>query len=379
METEKNNNPILAICYDFDKTLSPEDMQAQGYIQSLGLTVSKFWEESNDLAKEHEMDKNLAYMWKMVEESRGIFYNSKEKLASDGSKIEFFPGVQEWFSRINSYGLEHGICIEHYVISSGLKEMIEGTSIAKEFKKIYASSFFFDDHGVPIWPAQVVNYTNKTQFLFRIEKGVLDVNDDKVNSQMPEDQRRIPFRNIVYIGDSATDIPCMTVVNNRGGHSVGVYNPSSGGKSKVIDLIKGNRIKYFAAADYQDGQELDSLIKSIIDWTSSNEKLMGRHFKCYTEAAERINETEMAKTLEGASKIVQKSELNFQDILKDFQKTASLISELRKDQFVMQNPFQEMQASKIQSYIREIERQRILCDLEIPRLTNEGDKEKNDK
>lgn len=222
----KEDKPVLAICYDFDKTLSPDDMQAQGYIQTVyDGDVQAFWNESNALAEENEMDSNLAYMYKMVQEARGRIVFTKKALADYGAKVELFPGVEEWFERIREYGKNHGVIVEHYIISSGLKEMIEGTSIAKAgaFEKIYASSFMFDDRDVAVWPAQAINYTNKTQFLFRIEKGVLDVNDSGVNDYFPPEEIRVPFRNMVYIGDSATDIPCMKLVNVNGGHSIGVY------------------------------------------------------------------------------------------------------------------------------------------------------------
>lgn len=158
--------PILAICYDFDKTLSPEDMQAQGYIQSIEYEVADFWKESNKLASDNDMDQNLAYMYMMRDKSRGKVLFTKETLRQDGGKVRLFPGVSTWFDRINEYGKSKGVIVEHYIISSGLKEMIEGTEVAKEFKKIYASSFYYNDAGEAVWPAQVVNYTNKTQLLF---------------------------------------------------------------------------------------------------------------------------------------------------------------------------------------------------------------------
>ena len=187
----KEDRPVLAICYDFDKTLSPDDMQAQGYIQAVyDGDVQTFWNESNALAEKNEMDSNLAYMYKMVHEARGRIICTKKTLADYGAKVTLFPGVEEWFERIRQYGNDHGVIVEHYIISSGLKEMIEGTSIAKAgaFEKIYASSFMFDDRGVAVWPAQAINYTNKTQFLFRIQKGVLDVNDSGVNELLKTQQ-----------------------------------------------------------------------------------------------------------------------------------------------------------------------------------------------
>ena len=206
--------PVLAICYDFDKTLSPDDMQAQGFIQSLNVDVNEFWKESNTLAKEHDMDNNLAYMYMMATKSYGKQFLTKEVLADYGSKVALYKGVSTWFERIRQYGLKQGVQIEHYIISSGLKEMIEGTEMAKNgaFKKIYASTFMFDDKGVAVWPAQAINYTNKTQFLFRIQKGVLDINDPGVNDYIRPEEQRIPFRNMIYIGDSDTDIPCRTTI-----------------------------------------------------------------------------------------------------------------------------------------------------------------------
>ncbi len=283
---QKEVRPVLAICYDFDKTLSPDDMQAQGYIQSVGYDVQEFWRESNLLAQENDMDQNLAYMFKMVEKSRGKFYLTKDSLAAYGSKVQLFNGVNTWFERIRKYGEENDVIVEHYIISSGLKEMIEGTEMAKEgaFKKIYASAFCYDKDNVAIWPAQAINYTNKTQFLFRIEKGVLDINDDRVNNYLQPDTIRVPFRNMVYIGDSATDIPCMKLVNTYGGYSIGVYNPGNGDKSRVYNMIQENRIKYFVPADYSENSELDCLIKKIINKTGKSEEIESEYYECMREA-----------------------------------------------------------------------------------------------
>ena len=273
--------PVVAICYDFDKTLSPDDMQAQGYIQSVGFDVPKFWAECATIARENDMDQNLAYMYMMLEKSRGKFEFSRKTLQEYGAKVQLFPGVEGWFDRVNKYGEEKGVIVEHYIISSGLKEMIEGTSVAKAgaFKKIYASSFYFDENGIALWPAQVVNYTNKTQFLFRIEKGVLDINDPAVNDYCAPEDRRVPFRNFVYIGDSDTDVPCMRLVNAYGGHSIGVFNVNTQDKTKVYKMMDDNRIKYYAPSDYREGSELDELVKCIIDRTVANEKLEGIHRK----------------------------------------------------------------------------------------------------
>ena len=269
----KEDRPVLAICYDFDKTLSPDNMQAQGYIQSVGFDEDRFWEESNAVAVANDMDSNLAYMLKMVQEAEGNLVLTRKALAEYGSRVRLYPGVEGWFDRMRRYGQEHGVIVEHYIISSGLKEMIEGTKIAGEFEKIYATAFYYNERGVAKWPAQSINYTTKTQLLFRIEKGVLDINDPAVNTYFPPDKMRVPFRNIVYLGDSATDIPCMKLVNVNGGHAIGVYDPKSKDMTKVHEMIRENRIKYYAAADYRDDSDLDRLVKLIIRKTAEDEKL----------------------------------------------------------------------------------------------------------
>lgn len=286
---KKEERPVLALCYDFDRTLSPDDMQAQGFIQSVGEDVKEFWKQSNELAEKNDMDMNLAYMLTMVKKAKGKFYVTKKALAEYGAKIKLYDGVEGWFGRINEYGESRGIIVEHYIISSGLKEMIEGTAVAGEFKKIYASAFMYDEYGVPEWPAQTINYTNKTQFLFRIEKGCLNINDHEgVNEYIPPENIRVPLRNIVYFGDSDTDIPCMKLVNSYGGHSIGVYDKASGNKEKVYRLIKNNRIRYFAPADYTEGSEIDCLVKAIINKTAAYEKLESKHVHDLLETRKNI-------------------------------------------------------------------------------------------
>ncbi len=296
---QKEDRPVVAICYDFDKTLSPDDMQAQGFIQSVGYDVAEFWQESNGLAESNDMDQNLAYMFKMMDAAEGRVLFTKDTLLEYGAKVRLFPGVEDWFRRIREYGERHGVIVEHYIISSGLKEMIEGTAIAGEFEKIYASAFLYNDKNVAKWPAQVVNYTNKTQFLFRIEKGVLDINDPGVNEVFAPEDVRVPFRNMIYIGDSDTDIPCMKLVNSYGGHSIGVYNTDTLDKTKVYKMMREGRIKYYAPADYSEGAQLDELVKAIIDRTAANEKLEEIHFQCKrqnVEADKRNSVEELEKT-----------------------------------------------------------------------------------
>ena len=279
---EKEALPVLAVCYDFDRTLTPDDMQAQGYIQSVGYDVRQFWEETDRMAREHGMDSNLAYMYKMVREAEGNLILNKKALMEYGARVRLFPGVEEWFGRVREKGRALGVIVEHYIISSGLKEMIEGTAMARkgEFEEIYASAFYFDDRGLARWPAQAINYTNKTQFLFRIEKGTTDINDPAVNDSFPPERMRVPFRNMVYIGDSDTDIPCMKLVTSYGGHAIGVYDPDTGDRRKVHRMMRDGRIRYYAPADYREGSELDRLMEGIIRRTAANEALVEIHNRC---------------------------------------------------------------------------------------------------
>lgn len=321
----KEDKPVVAICYDFDKTLTPDDMQAQGFIQAIGMDVGEFWKESNALADKNNMDQNLAYMFCMKEKAYGQFLFNRKTLADYGAKITLFPGVEDWFERIREYGKERGAIVEHYIISSGLAEMIEGTSVAKKgaFERIYASSFYYDEKGMAVWPAQAVNYTNKTQFLFRIEKGVLDVNDPGVNDSFAPDEIRVPFRNMIYIGDSDTDIPCMKLVNSNGGSSIGVYSSENSDKAKVYKMMREDRIRYYTPADYLEGKELDSLVKSIIDRIVVEHELNNAFFKCKkeTDSFDRENSEE------GRHKI---DLINALDNSRSFAATHTVIAQLMK-------------------------------------------------
>lgn len=270
-KSKKEN--ILAFCYDFDKTLSPEDMQAQGYIQRLGEDVNAFWKKSNELATKNGMDPNLAYMFMMLDGARDKFYVNKNELREFGSRVKLYNGVETWFDRVNEEGRKYGLTVEHYIISSGIKDMIEGTAIGKQFKAIYANTFYYNKGGSAVWPAMVINFTNKTQFLFRIEKGALDVNDQNVNTYYKSSEMRIPFSNIIYIGDSATDIPCMKLVNSFGGHAIGVFDPHRNDRSQVYKLIRDHRIRYFAPADYSEKSHLFSITKDIIAYIGAGTKL----------------------------------------------------------------------------------------------------------
>ena len=255
--------PIIAIMYDFDKTLCTKDMQNYRFIPSLGLKVSEFWDYTNEVQSREKMDSVLAYMYAAIKISKEKNIPLKrERLEENGREIEFFPGVSEWFRRINEFGESCGVTIEHYVISSGMKEIIDGTQISGEFKNIFACEYLYDENGIAVWPKTAVNYTNKTQFVYRINKGVLDVsNDDDLNRSMPDDSKRIPFTNMIYIGDGLSDVPCMKMMKSYGGKSIAVYQALD---EKVKELLRKDRVDYIYPADYRDGTGLDRTVKDII-------------------------------------------------------------------------------------------------------------------
>lgn len=267
--------PIVALMYDFDKTLCTKDMQEYGFIPKMEMKPAGFWKEVGELTDEQEMDNILAYMYKMVEIAREKEGSIKrEDFIELGKGIEYFPGVKDWFERIDKYAEEIGVRIEHYIVSSGIKEIIEGTCIANNFKKIYACEFMYEDGKIK-WPKFAVNYTAKTQFLFRINKGILKIDSSsakKLNEFTPEEKRRIPFRNMIYIGDGLTDVPCMKLVKSYGGQSIAVYNEEKDSTAAQL-LLENDRVNFIAPADYTKDSEIDQIVKAIIKKVYAVEEL----------------------------------------------------------------------------------------------------------
>ena len=258
----------LAIIYDFDGTLAPGNMQERQFIPDVGMTPVDFWREVDELCEKHQADRILMYMHLMLEKARGKVSVRRQQFTELSRGIEFFPGVEGWFGRINSYGKEKGISIEHYLISSGNSEIIEATSIADRFTRIYASKFMYDINDVPVWPALAINFTTKTQYLFRINKGAHDLNDDsKINEFVALGDRPVPFENMVYIGDGLTDVPCFRLVKDLGGLSVAVYD--DGNKERAENYRKVGRVSCIAPADYTENNGLDFAIKTYIDLTAA--------------------------------------------------------------------------------------------------------------
>ncbi|MBR6738663.1 MAG: haloacid dehalogenase-like hydrolase [Oscillospiraceae bacterium] len=256
--------PIVALLYDFDKTLCTTDMEDYTFIPALGYTPAEFWAKANKFGYENRMDGLLAYMYTMIEECRAQNIRlDREFLVDCGREIELFPGVKDWFARVNAYGESIGVEVEHYVISSGLREIIEGSGIDHEFRQIYACEFFYNAEGLASWPKLDVNFTNKTQFVYRINKGVLDIAEDKkLNDSMPDDSKRVPFTNMVYIGDGLSDVPCMKMMRAYGGQAIAVYQNAN--RQGVEKLLADGRVDFIFPADYSEGTELDKTMRNIL-------------------------------------------------------------------------------------------------------------------
>lgn len=260
--------PIVALIYDFDGTLSPGNMQEFGFIQAVGKTPQEFWTMSDGLAAGQDASNVLSYMKMMKDEAgKHSIPLRKENLRKFGKDIELFEGVKEWFSLVNEYGKSKGVRIEHYINSSGLKEIIEGSPIASEFKYIFACSYIYNEEGEAVWPGIAVDYTAKTQFLFKISKGIFSAHDNKkVNESVAEDKKRIPYPQMIYFGDGETDIPSMKIVTMFGGHSIAVYDPSNEKKKAFAEkLKKQKRVSFTAPADYRTNGRTFKVVCAIID------------------------------------------------------------------------------------------------------------------
>lgn len=264
------DNFTIALCYDFDGTLSPTNMQDYAFFPKLQTPPHEFWERTCALARAQDADAILAYMYLMCTEARAANIKiRREDFVEFGRSVKFFDGLVDcgggdWFSDINAYGARLGATVRHYVISSGIREMIEGTAIGGKFDKIYASSFMYGGDGAAFWPSLVVNYTTKMQFLFRINKGVFDI-QDSVNRYMPEDARPVPFRRMIYFGDGSTDIPAMKLVKTQGGYSIAVHDGTLEKREKAHRLLDENRVNYAVRADYTPDSKLARQVKLVME------------------------------------------------------------------------------------------------------------------
>ncbi len=259
-----------ALVYDFDGTLAKGNIQEHTFIGELGIEADAFWAEVRAQAQRHDADEILTYMRLMVDRSaRRNVPITRELLRRHGAATPLFAGVPEWFPRMNAYAAARGLALEHYVISSGILEMIAGCAVFAQFKKVFASSFVYDDSGRAIWPGVAVNYTTKTQFLFRINKGVLNSWDNaSVNRWMPMHERPLPFSHMIFIGDGDTDIPSMKTVRQQGGQAIAVFDPErwqpAHSQANIYRLIAEDRVHFVAPADYCAGSQLDVIVRGIL-------------------------------------------------------------------------------------------------------------------
>lgn len=259
--------PTVALMYDFDGTLSPSYMQEYDFMDAIGITEKgSFWDASNRLAESQKSSTILAYMKLMVDKAKeGGISIRRQQFVDFGHGIQFFPGVEQWFELINRKGQEMGVDVEHYIISSGLKELIEGTSIARHFKQIYACSFMYEDDAA-VWPAVAVDFTSKTQFIFMINKGIHDIwCNAQINDSMPDEGRPVPFQNMIYLGDGETDIPSMRIVKSEGGHSIAIYKPGNeSSRAQARNLVHRGRVNFACSGDYREGSELYNAVIATI-------------------------------------------------------------------------------------------------------------------
>ena len=266
----------VALCYDFDGTLAAGNMQEYGFMDRLSVTPEAFWAKSAALAKQHSADKILCYMKCMLEEAkaRKIPFR-REDFVECGKDVALFKGVIDWFDRINAYAQSKGVEISHFLISSGLQEIVEGTPIAGKFKKLYASTFMYNEYGEAEWPARNIDYTGKTQYVFRINKGCLDVCDSvSVNRKMSQEERPVPLSHMIYFGDGDTDVPCMSMIKGGGGYCVAVYQPHKhGAKEAAQQYLDDERVDIIAPADYSEGKKIDLFVKQVIDTLAAEYKL----------------------------------------------------------------------------------------------------------
>ncbi len=267
----------VAIAYDFDGTLAPGNMQEHAFLPKLRLDIGAFWKRANALAEEQQGDPILTYMHRMLAEAANAdIPMRREDWAAHGAGISLFPGVVSWFDRVNAAGAVRGLAVEHYVISSGLRELIEGTPIRQHFRAVFASGFLYNASGAAVAPAIAVNYTTKTQYLFRINKDALDLADNKaVNAYQPQDQRRVPFPNMIFIGDGDTDIPCFRTVKEMGGHSIAVHPADDADRAeRTRKLIDEGRVHCAVPADYREGSAIESRVFAVLDLLAARARVM---------------------------------------------------------------------------------------------------------
>ena len=253
-------------------------MQEFGLLQDIGYpNPSDFWNLCDQIAKTNDAGGIAVVMYALqAAAQRAGIRCTREMLRSYGKKLLFFPGVVKWFGIINTYAEQIGVEVKHYINSSGIKEMIEGSEIAHEFERVYACTYLYDSNGDACWPSVVVDYTKKTQFLFKINKGIREVSDRvRINEFIPSDERPVPFERMIYFGDGETDVPCMRTVKSNGGYSFAVYGNDKK-RELAQQLLADGRVNFACAADYTQGGEMMEIVKRIMDKVKA-EHILSQH------------------------------------------------------------------------------------------------------
>jgi len=281
----------IALVYDFDGTLSPQPMQEYTVLPKIGVEPKEFWAAVNREARETESDMMLVYMRHIIEALERVRVDVKrEDFAAMAGAIEYFPGVPTWFARVNAYVKRRSrgqVKIQHYLISAGQKEILEGISIRRHFKRIYASEYYFNHHGVATFPKFLITDTLKTQFLFRINKG-REAITESINEHMPEGERPIPFPNMIYVGDGMSDVPSMALTKKSGGHAVAVYDrKKAGGQASCAELLRAGRVDFIAEADYRKASRLSRRVELLLDAIIANIAYSREAFQCLQENTAR--------------------------------------------------------------------------------------------
>ena len=252
---------VIALVYDFDGTLSPKTMQNYTVLPNLGVEkTSEFWAEVTKECVQTGAENTLVWMRKIKELAEGEHkLITKAYFKKCARNIQYFKGVEKFFDEINGYvrKVSRGkMLVRHYIISAGLKEILDGISIRKKFHNIFGSEYHYDCSGKPDFPKVVITDTIKTQYLFRINKGKEKISES-INEHMPEKDRPIPFENIIYIGDGLTDVPAMALTKKNGGHAIAIYRAGHPRSIKTCKkLLHANRVDFIALADYTKGREL---------------------------------------------------------------------------------------------------------------------------
>jgi phosphoserine phosphatase len=277
----------IALVYDFDGTLSPQPMQEYTVLPKIGIEPAEFWAMVNREARDTESDPMLVYMRHIIEALERVRVDVKrEDFAAMAGQIEYFPGVATWFARMNAYVKKRSrgqVKVQHYLISAGQKEILEGVSIRRHFKRIYASEYHFNHHGVATFPKLLVTDTMKTQFLFRINKG-RELVTESINEHMPEADRAIPFQNIIYVGDGMTDVPSMALTKKSGGHTVAVFDPAKEkGRAVCVELLAAGRADFIAEADYRKSSKLSRRVELLLDAIIADVAYRREAFQCVFE------------------------------------------------------------------------------------------------